>query len=105
MAYIILRVEPVLLKDIVIPGMYLPFFGLVTITLWYTIALFVRSLGKSLLLTMTLVAAMVLSMLQLMFWGLALVLLLTLVSESWYIYKSHEKNCTTHEPKDRVSGI
>ena len=104
-AYIIMYVEPALLKDILIPGMYLPFFGLFTIALWYTIALFVRSLGKSLLLTMTIVAALILSTLQLMFWGLALVLLLTLVSESWYIYSSHEKNRAKHEPKNRVSGI
>jgi hypothetical protein len=87
------------------PGLYLPFMALVTIAVWYTIALFIRSFWQSLLLTMTLIIALILSTLQLMFWGLALVLLLTLGIESWYIYSSHEKNRTNHEPKNRVSGI
>ncbi len=104
-AYIIMYVEPALLKDILIPGLYLPFMAIVTIAVWYTIALFIHSFGKSLLLTMTLIVALILSTLQLMFWGLALVLLLTLGIESWYIYSSHEKNRTNHEPKNRVSGL
>lgn len=104
-AYIIVRVDPILLKDVLVPGMYLPFFGLVGIALWYTIALFIRSFWQSLLLTVTILLALVLSTLQLMFWGLALVLLLTLVIESWYIYTRHEKNRTKHEPKDRGTGI
>ena len=99
-AYIIVRVEPSLLKDVFVPGLYLPFFGLVSIALWYTIALFIRSFWQSLLLTVTVMLAMILTTLQLMFWGLALVLLLTLVIESWYIYSSHEKNRAKHEPKN-----
>lgn len=104
-AYIIVRVEPNLIKDIWIPGLYLPFFVIVSVALWYTIALFVHSFWQSLLLTMTIVLSLILSTLQLMFWGLALVLLLTLVIESWYIYSNHEKNRTKHEPKDRGTGI
>jgi hypothetical protein len=104
-AYIILYVDPDLLKDILIPGLYLPFFVMLTIALWYTIALLTKSAGKSLLITITLVGAIMLTTLKLMFAGLALVILLTLGIESWYIYKSHEKNHTTHEQKDRVSGL
>ena len=104
-AYIILYVEPDLLKDVFIPGLYLPFFGLVGIAIWYSLALILRRMWGSLLLTITLVGGMILSTQGLMFWGLGLALLLTLVIESWYIYMSHEKNRTVHEQKNRDSGI
>ena len=102
---VILFIEPDLLKDIIIPGSYLPFFILLTLTIWYTLAVFIKPIWKSLLLTLTVVGYIVLLTLHLMYGALAIMLLLTLVIESWYIYRSHEKIKSTHEPKDRGSGL
>lgn len=82
----IVYIEPSLLRDVVIPGSYLPFFGLVTSAIWYSLALLTKSGLKSLWLSLTIVAGMILNMLGLMHWGLLIALLLTLVIESWYIY-------------------
>lgn len=87
-AGVIVFIEPELLKDVIIPGSYLPFMGLVMLATWYTLALIVKSMLKSLLLTVTIMASLVLTMSRLMHPGLVVVLLLTLVIESWYIYKS-----------------
>lgn len=97
---IIVFVEPELLRDVLIPNSYLPFFGLLTIALWYTLALITRFVVGGLILTLTIVGSLVLMMLQLMHWGLAVVLLLTFVMESWYIYHRHEKIHSTNEQKD-----
>ncbi len=104
-ALVILFVEPTLLRDILIPGSYFPFFVLLTLALWHTLTLIVRSVFYSLLMSITLISGIILSMSQLMHWGLALTLLLTLVIESWYIYHRHEKIHTRHEHKDRGTGI
>ena len=98
-------VEPSLLKDVVFPGSYLPFLALLTMALWYSLALIVRSVFYGLLLSMTIILGLVLTMLQLMHPGLALSLILTLVIESWYIYHRHEKIRSVHEHKDRDTGI
>ena len=82
----IMYIEPSLLRDVVIPGSYLPFFVLVTAAVWYSLALMTKSGLKSLWLSLTIVGGLVLSMLKLMHWGLMIALLLTLVIESWYIY-------------------
>lgn len=94
---VVIYVEPELLKDVLIPESYLPFYLLLIIALWYTIAIFVRRVFASLILTITMVAGLVFSMLGLMHIGLALVILLTLVIESVYIYRSYEKNNASHE--------
>lgn len=102
---VILFIEPDLLKDILIPGSYLPLFGLITLAIWYTLALLIRSIWKSLLVTCTLVGGLALTTMKLMHIGLAFVLLLTLVTQSWYIYRSHEKIKPTNEPKNRGTGL
>ena len=91
-AGVVLYVEPELLKDIIIPGSYLPFFVLLGIALWYSI--------RSFWIAITITFGIVLSSMQLMHWGLALTLLLTLVMESWYIYHRHEKISATDEHKN-----
>jgi hypothetical protein len=101
----IIYIDPELLKDILIPGSYLPFLILLTITLWYTLAIFIKSAWKSLVITLTLMLAIVLSILQIMYTGLAIMILLTLGIESWYIYHSHEKIHATHEQKNRGTGL
>ena len=101
----IVFVEPDLIKDVVIPGSYLPFYLLVTLALWYSLALMTRTVGGSLVLTITLVGGMVGAMLHLMHGGLAIALLLTLVMESWYIYHRHEKIHTTNEQKNRDTSL
>lgn len=102
---VIVYIEPDLLKDIIIPGSYLPFFGLATLAIWYTLALLIRSIWKSLILTLTIVGALALTTMRLMHIGLAFVLLLTLVTQSWYIYHSHEKIKPANESKNRGTGL
>lgn len=94
---VILFVEPELVRDIVIPGSYLPFFLLIFLAILYT--------SRSLLISLTVVGGIILSTLKLMHWGLALVLLLTLVIESWYTYKRDEKIHPTHQRQDRGTGL
>jgi hypothetical protein len=101
----IIYIDPELLKDIFIPNSYLPFLLLLTITIWYTLAVFIKSVWKSLVVTVTLMLAIVLSMFHIMYTGLAIVILLTLGIESWYIYHSYEKIHPTHEQKNRRTGL
>ena len=96
----VLFVDPALLRDVGIPGTYLPFFGLLLLTVWYTLALVLHSAGKSLLLSVTIILGLVLTTLKLMHWGLLAALGLTLGIESWYIYPRHEKNKPVDEPKN-----
>lgn len=91
-ALVVLYVEPELLKDIIIPGSYLPFFILLGIALWHSL--------RNFWIATTIMLGIILSSMELMHWGLALALLLTLVMESWYIYHRHEKIRTTHEHKN-----
>lgn len=105
LASVIWLIEPELIRDVMIPGSYLPFFLLLTMTLWYSLILVVKSGLASLVLTVTMVGGLVLNMMELMHWGLALVLLLTLVMESWYIYHRHEKIHPTNEQKNRSAGL
>lgn len=102
---VIVFIEPDLLKDIIIPGSYFPFFILLTITIWYSLAMFMKPAWKSLFPTTTVVIFAVLSTLNLMYPALAIMLLLTLVIESWYIYRSHEKIKPTNEPKNRGTSL
>lgn len=104
-AWIVIEVEPELLKDIILPGSYAPFFILVTVATWYSFAIFIRSFWKSLMLSITLVACLVLSAMGVMHPGLLITLLLTLGIESWYIYNDHEKINSTDEQKNRGSSI
>jgi len=93
----ILYIDPELLKDIILPGSYFPFLILLTISLWYTLAIFIRSAWKSFLMTLTMIMGIVLSMFHIMHVGLLVVILLTLATQSWYIYSSHEKINTINE--------
>ncbi len=102
---IIIYVDPDLLKDVIIPNSYLPFFIFLSITVWYTLSIFLKTIWKSLILTLTLVGGLVLSMLGLMHPGLVGVILLTLGIESWYIYTGHEKIKSPNEQKDRGASI
>lgn len=101
----IVFVEPDLLKDILIQNSYFPFVALLSITIWYTIAIIINSMSKSLILTFTIMLGVIMSMMKIMHIGLLLVLLLTLVIESWYIYHRHEKIKPTHEQKNRDTGL
>jgi hypothetical protein len=87
------------------PGSYFPFLLLLTTTIWYTLALFIKSAWKSLVLTLTIMMSIVLTMLQIMHVGLAIMILLTLSIESWYIYHSNEKIHATNEQKNRGTGL
>lgn len=104
-AFVVVYVEPGLLKDILIPGSYLPFFLLLSLALWYSTTWLARSVFYGMLLSLTILTGIILSMLQLMHWGLAIALALTLVIESWYIYRSYEKISKSHEQKDRGTGL
>ena len=104
-ASVVVFIDPAMLKDVLIPGTYLPFFILITIALWYTLAILTKSILASLVITLTIVAGIILTMLGLMHWGLAATLLLTLVMESWYTYHRHEKIHSTNEQKNRSSSL
>ncbi len=86
-ALVIIYVEPELLKDIVLPGSYLPFWLLLSFTLWYTLSIILHGMMKGLLISATIIGGLILSAMGVMHWGLLIVLLLTLAIESWYIYK------------------
>lgn len=98
-------IDPDLLKDILIQSFYLPYLLLLAITLWYTIAILIKSMVKSAIFTLTIMTGVVLSVGRIMHVGLFVVLLLTLVIESWYIYGRHEKIKSTNELEDRGSSI
>ena len=97
---VIIYVDPLLLKDFFIPNSYSPFFLLLEIVIWYTLALLIKSPLKSLLMSSTIVLGIGLTVAGLMHAGLIIVLLLTLVCESWYIYHSHEKNNSDNQQKN-----
>ncbi len=102
---VIVYVDPLLLKDFFIPNSYSPFFVLLEIVIWYTLALIFKSPLKSLLVSSTIVLGIGLTVARLMHAGLIIVLLLTLCIESWYIYRSHEKIKQSNESKDREPGV
>ncbi len=101
----VMYLDPEIVKDVLVPGLYLPFFGILSFAIWYTLWIFLGSLFKSLLLATTVILGVVLSAAGLMHPGLAVVLVLTLVIESWYIYHSYEKINSAHERKDRGTGL
>jgi hypothetical protein len=103
-AAVLLYVEPELLRDILIPDSYFPFFALLTLATWYTLTLILRSAFYGMIISITLLSALVLLMLQLMHWGLGIALALTLVIESWYIYRN-EKIKSGHEQQNRKSSL
>lgn len=105
LALVIFKVEPELLRDVIVPGIYLPFYLLFGFTLWYTITLITKTVLMSLVVTITIVGWLMLSMLGFMHWGLVVVILLTLLMESWIIYSTHEKIHATNEQKNRGTSL
>ena len=75
---VIWYVDPLLVRDVLIPSSYAPFFLLLWLALGYTVGV---------LLGTTMMVGVVLSAMGIMHLGLLIVLLLTLLIESWYIYK------------------
>lgn len=104
-ALVIIYIDPQLLKDILIPGLYLPFYILLLISLWYTISLVTKNILHSLIMSLIFITALLLSMFKLMHAGLIAVILLTLVIESVYIYRHNEKNSKHNELENRESSI
>jgi glycerol-3-phosphate acyltransferase PlsY len=104
-ALVIVYIDPQLLKDILIPGLYLPFYILVLIALWYTISLVTKNILHSLIMSLIFITALMLSMFKLTHVGLIAVILLTLVIESVYIYRHNEKNSKHNELENRESSI
>jgi hypothetical protein len=104
-ASVIVFIEPEVIKDILLPGAYLPFIVLLSMTIWYTLSVITKSISLSLMMTMSIMVGLILAMLRLMHAGLALVLLLTLVMESWYTYHRNEKIYPTNEQKNRGTGL
>lgn len=98
-------IEPEMLKDIVWPNSYLPMLILLFVSIFYTFLLVVKKLWASLLMSLTIMLAIVLSMNGIMHIGLLIVILLTLIIESVYIYRGNEKNITKNEQQDRGSSI
>lgn len=77
-AGIVILVDPVLLRDILVPGAYLPFLVILFGALWYTSALIFKKAGLSLLVALLLILTVVLSIMQLLFWFVALGIVLLL---------------------------
>lgn len=90
-------VEPEMLKDIIWPNTYLPMLILLFVSIFYSFLLIIKQLLTSLLMSLTIMLAIVLAMNQIMHIGLILVILLTLIIESVYIYRGNEKNITKNE--------
>jgi|GEM_PF-2145381 len=98
-------VEPEMLKDIFWPNTYLPMLILLFVSIFYTFFVFIKKLWMSTLIAMTIMLTIVLAMNRIMHLGLMLVILLTLIIESVYIYKRNENNITKNEQQDRGSSI
>lgn len=81
-------VDPKMAIDILIPNSYSPFWALLGIALWYSLTLLGVKWWQGLIITMTIVGGLVMSMIGIMHWGLFAILILTLIIESWYIYRS-----------------
>lgn len=64
--YMILFVAPMQVKDILVPGMYLPFVGLVTIAIWYSALLLTKSLKAASLFALIALVAIVTMILRYM---------------------------------------
>jgi hypothetical protein len=80
-AGVIVLVDPALLRDVLFPGLYLPFLVILFVAVWYTAALVFKKIGLSLLVSLLLILTVVLSIMQLLFWfvGLGIVLLLGVI--------------------------
>lgn len=63
---IIFYVDPALVKDVVVPGVYLPLVLSVAVSCWYSILLVTKSLKSASLVTIVIVIAMVTSLLRYM---------------------------------------
>lgn len=87
---IVIFVDPSLLRDILIPGLYLPFVFAVFVALGYTILVITHSFWLSLVVAALICLAIVLSIMQMLFWfvGLGIFVLLSVVC---YIYFSQLK--------------
>lgn len=83
----VVGVDPRTVRDVGVVGSYLPFWILVLLVLWYTLGLLTSRWLYGLLVAVTVVVGLILSMLQVMHIGLLLALGLTLIIESWYIYR------------------
>ena len=75
-AYIVLFVDPSLIKDVGVPGLYLPFLLSVGVASWYTFALLSKRGWGALVLTLLVVLSLFLAIVRLMYPLLAIGLLL-----------------------------
>jgi hypothetical protein len=103
--WVVIYIEPQLLKDIFIPGMYIPFYLLLLLAIWYSVSLIMRKILASFIFSIIIVGSLMLSMYKIMHIGLAIVILLTLVIESVYIYRHNEKNSKLDEQQNRKPSI
>lgn len=81
-------VDPRIVKDILIPNSYTPFWLILTVSIWYSTIVLGIKWWQGLIITMTIVGGLVMSMVGIMHWGLFAIIILTLIIESWYIYRS-----------------
>lgn len=86
---VVWRVEPAMLRDVGIPGLYLPMVGLVTFASWYSALIVTKSWKASLLMSFIVAVALITLILRFMNWliaasllGMVVALGLTLVKKS-----------------------
>lgn len=74
-AYMVLFIDPMLLKDVGLPGFYLPFVGMITLASWYTMAVFAKRGWGAMVVAIVILAVLLLSIMKLMYPLLAIALI------------------------------
>lgn len=86
----IIFIDPALVADVGLPNAYLPFFVAIFSAIFFTSLVFLRSKWVALIITALLVLTVVLSMMRLMYWFVALAIILLILSVC-YIHFSERK--------------
>lgn len=83
----VVYVDPELVRDVILPGSYLPFLMLLFLALWYTSAVVVARMWLSFVTAFLLTLGVALSIAQMLYWfvGLGIVTVLFVV---YYLYFS-----------------
>jgi len=76
-AYVVVYIDPELLRDVWIPGMYAPFQLLLGVAVWYTVSALIKSYGKAAIISLLVVLLMSLSILKVLNWISTLAIVVT----------------------------
>jgi len=92
-AFVLITVDPYLIRDVGLPGLYLPFMALVYVAVLYTGVLVLHRLVRAGLIALLIVVALELSIQRFMYWYIALSLISTIVLIATF---PHRRDLTGH---------